>query len=46
MLRPDGSLNRERLGEIVFGDPGLRAKLNEIVHPLVREWMQAAERPR
>ena len=24
--------------------PGLRAKRNEIVHPLVREWMQAAER--
>ena len=46
VLRPDGSLNRERLGEIVFADPGLRAKLNEIVHPLVREWMQAAERRR
>ncbi len=44
VLRPDGSLNRERLGETVFGDPGLRAKLNEIVHPLVREWMGAAER--
>ena len=44
VLRPDGSLNRERLGESVFGDPGRRAKLNEIVHPLVREWMQAAER--
>ena len=44
VLRPDGSLNRERLGEIVFGDPGLRTKLNEIVHPLVREWMLAAER--
>jgi dephospho-CoA kinase len=44
VLRQDGSLNRERLGEIVFGDPGLRAKLNEIVHPLVREWMAAAER--
>jgi dephospho-CoA kinase len=44
VLRPDGSLNRERLGEIVFGDPGLRAKLNEIVHPLVREWMRTAER--
>jgi len=43
VLRPDGSLNRERLGEIVFGDPELRVKLNEIVHPLVREWMQAAE---
>ena len=44
VLRPDGSLSRERLGEIVFGDPGLRAKLNAIVHPLVREWMQTAER--
>jgi dephospho-CoA kinase len=44
VLRPDGSLNRERLGEIVFGDPGSRVRLNEIVHPLVREWMQEAER--
>ena len=44
MLRPDGSLDRDRLGEIVFADPGLRAKLNDIVHPLVRAWMQAAER--
>ena len=44
VLRPDGALNRERLGEIVFADPGLRAKLNAIVHPLVREWMQEAER--
>jgi len=44
VLRPDGSLNRERLGEIVFGDQGLRVKLNEIVHPLVGEWMQEAER--
>ena len=44
VLRPDGSLNRERLGEIVFGDPALRTTLNEIVHPLVRQWMLAAER--
>jgi dephospho-CoA kinase len=44
VLRPDGSLNRDRLGEIVFGDPALRTQLNEIVHPLVREWMAAAER--
>src|SRR5260370_5127574 len=43
-LSPDGSLDRERLGQIVFRDPGLRAKLNAIVHPLVREWMRAAER--
>lgn len=44
VLRPDGSLNRERLGQIVFGDPALREKLNAIVHPLVRQWMQDAER--
>jgi dephospho-CoA kinase len=44
VLGPDGSLDRARLGEIVFGDPELRAKLNAIVHPLVREWMGAAER--
>jgi dephospho-CoA kinase len=44
VLRPDGSLDRERLGQIVFGDPALRARLNDIVHPLVRQWMAAAER--
>ena len=44
VLRPDGSLDRERLGAIVFGDSGQRDKLNAIVHPLVRQWMVAAER--
>jgi dephospho-CoA kinase len=44
VLGPDGALDRERLGAIVFRDPALRAKLNAIVHPLVREWMGAAER--
>jgi dephospho-CoA kinase len=44
VLSPDGSLDRARLGEIIFGDPELRAKLNGIVHPLVRDWMGAAER--
>jgi dephospho-CoA kinase len=44
VLAPDGSLDRDRLGRIVFGDAELRAKLNAIVHPLVREWMQQAER--
>jgi len=28
----------------VFGDPALRAKLNAIIHPLVTQWMTAAER--
>jgi dephospho-CoA kinase len=44
VLSPDDSLDRARLGEIVFQDPELRKKLNAIVHPLVREWMGAAER--
>jgi dephospho-CoA kinase len=44
VLRPDGSLDRDRLGRIVFGDAELRARLNAIVHPLVRDWMQEAER--
>jgi dephospho-CoA kinase len=39
VLRPDGSLDRERLGEIVFADPARRAELNAIVHPLVGERM-------
>ena len=32
VLLPDGSLDREQLGQLVFADPGLRAKLNAIVH--------------
>jgi len=44
VLRPDGTLDRERLGAMVFRDPALRAKLNAIVHPLVRDWMGAVER--
>ena len=44
VLGPDGALDREQLGAIVFRDPALRAKLNAIVHPLVREWMTIAER--
>jgi dephospho-CoA kinase len=43
VLRPDGSLDRERLGGIVFSDPSKLATLNAIVHPLVRDWMVAAE---
>jgi dephospho-CoA kinase len=35
MLRPDGTLDRERLGKVVFGDPTQLEKLNAIVHPYV-----------
>ncbi|MEU4224418.1 dephospho-CoA kinase [Nonomuraea sp. NPDC026600] len=37
VLHPDGSLNREKLGAIVFADPDRLAVLNGIVHPLVGE---------
>ena len=37
ILRPDGTLDREGLGRIVFGDPDKLARLNAIVHPLVGE---------
>src|SRR5205807_2322622 len=43
-----GRLDRARLAEIVFHDQAALSKLNEITHPLVREWAagqvaQAAE---
>jgi dephospho-CoA kinase len=44
VLGPDGALDRDRLGAIVFRDPASRGTLNTIVHPLVGEWMRAAER--
>jgi dephospho-CoA kinase len=43
VLTAGGSLDRERLGSIVFADPARRAELNAIVHPLVGEWMTGAE---
>lgn len=36
LVLSDGSLDRPRLGELVFGDPGARSDLNNIVHPRVR----------
>jgi dephospho-CoA kinase len=36
VLAPDGSLDRPRLGQLVFSDPAALADLNAITHPLVR----------
>jgi dephospho-CoA kinase len=36
VLAPDGSLDRPALAAIVFADPEARARLDAIVHPLVR----------
>jgi dephospho-CoA kinase len=43
VLGPDGSLNRELLGEMVFADAALRGRLNAIVHPRVGERMREIE---
>ncbi|WP_299957962.1 dephospho-CoA kinase [uncultured Modestobacter sp.] len=36
VLTADGSLDRAALAAVVFGDPAARARLDDIVHPLVR----------
>jgi len=40
VLLPDGALDREKVGRIVFADAERLAALNAIVHPLVGERMQ------
>ena len=48
VLRPDGSLDRVKLGSIVFNNETRRLKLNSIIHPLVFDaqdaWLRQCER--
>lgn len=37
ILSPDGSIDRRRLGEIVFGDESKRRLLMDITHPRIKE---------
>ncbi len=41
VLREDGSFDRERVAEIVFGDPSARKALESVVHPYVKREMAA-----
>jgi dephospho-CoA kinase len=47
VVDPDGSINRQVLGDIVFRDPSARGLLNNIVHPAViqrqKEWLDELE---
>ncbi len=47
ILQPDATLNRAKLGMIIFADKDKRALLNSIVHPLVMEaqdeWLREVE---
>src|SRR5271154_671514 len=41
ILNKDGTVNRPRLGDIVFSDDGKREALNRIIHPAVdRMWRE------
>jgi dephospho-CoA kinase len=44
ILNKDGTVNRPKLGDIVFADERKRATLNDIIHPAVgRMWAEAVE---
>jgi dephospho-CoA kinase len=43
VLTPDGALDRPKLAAIVFADDAAREKLNAITHPLIHEYVKAAE---
>jgi dephospho-CoA kinase len=42
VLHPDGSVDRKRLGAIVFSDPARRALLESLTHPAILEAMKEA----
>ena len=41
ILDGEGQVDRAKLGSLVFGDPRALASLNEAVHPLIRERIEA-----
>ncbi|NJP37023.1 dephospho-CoA kinase [Alkalicoccus luteus] len=40
VIAADGTLDREKLGSVVFSDPAKREQLNAIVHPVIRRAMK------
>jgi dephospho-CoA kinase len=42
IVRNDGSIDRKRLGEIVFSDPASRERLERITHPAILDAMKDA----
>lgn len=41
ILTPDGDINREKLGEIVFRNPESLSRLNQIMHPRMYDMVKA-----
>jgi dephospho-CoA kinase len=48
LLRPDGTMDRDRMRDLVFRDPAARKRLEGILHPRImklrREWVEARRR--
>lgn len=41
IISTDGTIDRRKLGKIVFRDPDARVRLNHIMHPRIRERVEA-----
>ncbi len=41
ILAPDGNIDRQKLGEIVFGNPESLSRLNQIMHPRMYDMVKA-----
>lgn len=41
-ILPEGAMNRPKMRELVFTDPGAKKKLEAILHPLIRSECEAA----
>ena len=41
IIGSDGEIDREKVGEIVFGNPEARVKLNQIIHPRMYDVVKA-----
>lgn len=39
IIQPDGTMDREKVGALIFSDPLARKQLNDIIHPAIREEM-------
>ncbi|RNF40864.1 dephospho-CoA kinase [Planococcus salinus] len=39
VLHENGTLNRPKLGELIFNDPASRKRLNDVIHPAIRKEM-------
>lgn len=40
IIDPSGQLNRKKIADIVFGDPGQRQRLEQLLHPMVAQLRQ------